>query len=286
MNVQAAAQTSRMLACVPAAAPCSFPPAASCCPILWHAGLQQSGVQGFGHIHYLHQLLGRKLCFSTAPGCVGPCLLCTPCTLNPTLHALQGLTALHMASHQGHSTVVSRLARTPGVEVNAADNKQRTALHHAAALGMDSVVMELWARGAEIEPVDVHGATGEWKRSVGNQHKRGSQQVFHFCLPLVVSSISAQGSITAPASPGGVVAMLACRFNRGPREFLLAPLHNVAPATHAHVVLRHLSCPGTARGCSGVLCCLFWGSSPQALSSPNVLKFDKLCPVCSPPPCS
>lgn len=87
--------------------------------------------------------------------------MCKLCTLNTTLRASQGLTALHMASHQGHSTVVSRLARTPGVEVNAADNKQRTALHHAAALGMDSVVMELWARGAEIEPVDGHGATGD-----------------------------------------------------------------------------------------------------------------------------
>ena len=87
--------------------------------------------------------------------------MCKACTLNPPLRASQGLTALHMASHQGHSTVVSRLARTPGVEVNAADNKQRTALHHAAALGMDSVVMELWARGADIEPLDIHGATGD-----------------------------------------------------------------------------------------------------------------------------
>lgn len=73
---------------------------------------------------------------------------------------MQGLTPLHMAAHQGHAEVVSRLCRVPGNEIDAIDSQGRTALHHAAALGHDDVMMELWARGCNIEPADLAGWTG------------------------------------------------------------------------------------------------------------------------------
>ena len=73
---------------------------------------------------------------------------------------MQGLTPLHMAAHQGQAEVVSRLCRVPGNEVDAIDSQGRTALHHAAALGHDDVMMELWARGCNIEPADLAGWTG------------------------------------------------------------------------------------------------------------------------------
>ena len=78
---------------------------------------------------------------------------------------VQGLTPLHMAAHQGHAEVVSRLCRVPGNEMDAVDSQGRTALHQAAALGHDDVMMELWARGCNIEPADLAGWTGLLPRS-------------------------------------------------------------------------------------------------------------------------
>ena len=75
---------------------------------------------------------------------------------------MQGCTPLHVAAHQGHAYAVSRLARAHGCEINAADEKGRTAMHHAAGLGHNAVVMELWARSntASLEAIDHIGATG------------------------------------------------------------------------------------------------------------------------------
>ena len=73
---------------------------------------------------------------------------------------LQGLTALHMAAHQGHGVMVSQLCRVPRVEVDALDNTGCTPLHHATALGHDSVVMELWSKSANVDLADANGWTG------------------------------------------------------------------------------------------------------------------------------
>ena len=72
----------------------------------------------------------------------------------------QGATALHMAAHRGHAHALGCLARFKQCELNALDNKGRTALHHAAALGHVAVVTELWGRGCNLELADNMGWTG------------------------------------------------------------------------------------------------------------------------------
>lgn len=92
--------------------------------------------------------------------------------------AVQGCTPLHVAAHQGHAYAVSRLARAHGCEINAADEKGRTAMHHAAGLGHNAVVMELWARSntASLEAVDHIGATGPFQNE--NSKMESLSQVF------------------------------------------------------------------------------------------------------------
>ena len=80
---------------------------------------------------------------------------------DPLARTAQGLTALHLAAHRGHVCVSAHLARVPGAALlDAADLTQRTALHYAAARGHGGVVLELWARGCNVDPVDVSGSTG------------------------------------------------------------------------------------------------------------------------------
>ncbi len=73
---------------------------------------------------------------------------------------MQGLTALHMAAHQGHSVIVNQLCRVARVQVDALDNAGCTPLHHATALGHDGVVMELWSKSANVDLADANGWTG------------------------------------------------------------------------------------------------------------------------------
>lgn len=79
---------------------------------------------------------------------------------DPLARTAQGLTPLHLAAQQGNAAVVALLARTPGSSIDAVDLMQRTALHYAAARGHSPVVLELWARGCNIDPVDATGSTG------------------------------------------------------------------------------------------------------------------------------
>lgn len=79
---------------------------------------------------------------------------------NPGFTCLQGLTALHMAAHQGHSSIAAQLCRMAGVEVDAVDHAGCTPLHHATALGHDAVVMELWSKSANVDIADANGWTG------------------------------------------------------------------------------------------------------------------------------
>lgn len=79
----------------------------------------------------------------------------------PDVHAvLQGCTALHMAAHQGHAETATRLCKADGCDMDAGDGMGRTALHHAAALGHDAVVQELWGKGCSVQAVDIDGWTG------------------------------------------------------------------------------------------------------------------------------
>ena len=73
---------------------------------------------------------------------------------------MQGLTALHMAAHQGHSVIVNQLCRVARIQVDALDNAGCTPLHHATALGHDGVVMELWSKSANVDLADANGWTG------------------------------------------------------------------------------------------------------------------------------
>ena len=75
---------------------------------------------------------------------------------------MQGCTALHMAAHQGHAEATARLCKAGSCEVDAGDGMGRTALHHAAALGHEAVVTELWAGSCNVKAVDIDGWTGEW----------------------------------------------------------------------------------------------------------------------------
>ena len=79
---------------------------------------------------------------------------------DPFVRTAQGLTPLHLAAQRGNAAVTALLARTPGGSVDATDLMQRTALHYAAARGHGPVVLELWACGCNIDPVDVTGSTG------------------------------------------------------------------------------------------------------------------------------
>ena len=56
--------------------------------------------------------------------------------------------------------MAARLCRAGACDMDAGDGMGRTALHHAAALGQEAVVVELWARGCSVQAVDVDGWTG------------------------------------------------------------------------------------------------------------------------------
>lgn len=79
---------------------------------------------------------------------------------------MQGATALHMAAHRGHTSVVQALGKLKSVEINAVDNNGRTALHHAAAKGHHNVVSELWALGCALELTDCVGWTGKYTKTI------------------------------------------------------------------------------------------------------------------------
>ena len=79
---------------------------------------------------------------------------------------MQGCTPLHLAAQEGHADVLAMLASVPSCELDAVDVDGRTALHHAAARGRQAAMMELWGRGAHIEPIDRHGWSGAQPRDI------------------------------------------------------------------------------------------------------------------------
>lgn len=72
---------------------------------------------------------------------------------------VEDATPLHWAARGGYALATAALCRAPGIDLDAADSYGRTALHVAAAHGHESVVQQLWARGACIDPVDGY----EWR---------------------------------------------------------------------------------------------------------------------------
>ena len=72
---------------------------------------------------------------------------------------VEDATPLHWAARGGHALATAALCRASGIDLDAADSYGRTALHVAAAHGHESVVQQLWARGACIDPIDAY----EWR---------------------------------------------------------------------------------------------------------------------------
>ncbi|KAJ9438284.1 Ankyrin repeat [Diplonema papillatum] len=66
---------------------------------------------------------------------------------------LDGSTALHLASWNGHSEVVKELIAA-GAKVDVQDNDGSTALHLASENGRSEVVKELIAAGAKVDVQD------------------------------------------------------------------------------------------------------------------------------------
>lgn len=67
---------------------------------------------------------------------------------------------LHRAANGGHLEVVKQLLATPGVEVNARGDNDRTPLHFAARGGRVEVAQQLLAaRGVDVNAKDFDGTT-------------------------------------------------------------------------------------------------------------------------------
>ena len=93
-----------------------------------------------------------------------------------------------MAAHQGHAVIVNQLCRVPRIEVDALDTAGCTPLHHATALGHDSVVMELWSKSANVDLADANGWTGtavSWKQLYFN-----FTVLSHYCVHAAIQNQS------------------------------------------------------------------------------------------------
>ncbi|KAL8602187.1 hypothetical protein ACOMHN_022701 [Nucella lapillus] len=79
------------------------------------------------------------------------------CTIEPDIME-NGLTCLHFAADKGNLEIMKLLLETSPY-VNALDNSQYTALHHAMVLDMPDIADMLRAAGASVEVVDLYGET-------------------------------------------------------------------------------------------------------------------------------
>jgi ankyrin repeat protein len=73
-------------------------------------------------------------------------------------HAIDGMTALHLASWHERADVVRMMLRS-GARVDVRDSVERTALMIAAAKGNDGVVSALIEAGSDVNGVDAEGRT-------------------------------------------------------------------------------------------------------------------------------
>jgi ankyrin repeat protein len=80
----------------------------------------------------------------------------------PFALGMQGMTALHMAAHQGFSAIVNHIASALANrdDINLPDKLGRTALHYAAALGHGETVDSLWKMKGSLDAADNQGWTG------------------------------------------------------------------------------------------------------------------------------
>lgn len=158
-----------------AAVPRVRPPSLQYCTPLHLAAL-------YGHLAAVDALL--------APGGSAP-------PADPAARSLEGATPLHLAALAGHEAVVARLCRAPGALPGAADHQGRTPLHLAAARGRDGVVVELWARGAPIDPTDSHG----WTREQAGPQLCGPCALAPCCVSFPFLSLPLSCLLTNPCSP-------------------------------------------------------------------------------------
>jgi hypothetical protein len=84
------------------------------------------------------------------------------CLTDSLAMGMQGMTALHMAAHQGFSAIVNHIASALANrdDINLPDNLGQTALHHAAALGHGDTVDSLWKMKGSLDAADNQGWTG------------------------------------------------------------------------------------------------------------------------------
>lgn len=119
--------------------------------------------------HILDMLLARKLCdvnVQRADGRTPLHLACAACELKAVRQILmagadlnmqdtKGITPLMLACQYRHPRVIAELMRHDTLNIGLPDHGQRTALHWAAASGMDAVVSGLLKRGADALARDV-----------------------------------------------------------------------------------------------------------------------------------
>ena len=97
---------------------------------------------------------------------------------------LIGALALKTATSRGHGNIVSLLLNA-GVDVNARDEDQRTALFHASRLGEEKILRELLIRGAKVNAKDKERKTALHKAAASGNEKvarllleHGAEQLF------------------------------------------------------------------------------------------------------------
>ena len=70
-----------------------------------------------------------------------------------------GVTALHVASLQGHVEMVEKLLSVPGIELNMATTRGSTPLFNAASGGYTEIIKQLINAGADVNTTNIFGWT-------------------------------------------------------------------------------------------------------------------------------
>ncbi len=76
----------------------------------------------------------------------------------------EGLSALHMAAHYGHASIVARLVAR-GARVDSVDGYGDTPLHNAASQGYADVITALLRGGANADAQNMVRA-GPWRANL------------------------------------------------------------------------------------------------------------------------